>query len=184
MRLPTLTTPRLLLRPLTAADVPAVFAACSDPRLTTFTLFDTHRTPDDTTAFLVGYALPSYAAGTPDPFGITWKEAPDEVIGCCGAFPVADEPGVYECGYWVRVADWGKGVATEAAGELVRFVSAGYPCERLRARVLVGNGASEAVLRKLGFAEQPGRVSVTRRGRAEAAKVFTAAVRSPAGSPP
>lgn len=168
----TLSTPRLLLRPLTPADVPALFAACSDPRLTAFTLFDTHRTPADTEAFVIGYALPGYAAGKPDPFGITWKETPDEVIGCCGAFPVADEPGVYEVGYWVRVEDWGKGVATEAAGELVRFVFAEGVCERVRARVFVGNAASEAVLRKLGFARQPGVMPIVRRGREEEVTVF------------
>ena len=38
----TLTTPRLVLRLITRADAPAVFAACSDPRLTEHTTFDTH----------------------------------------------------------------------------------------------------------------------------------------------
>lgn len=173
----TLSTPRLLLRPLTPDDVPAVFAACSDERLTAFTLFDTHRTPADSEAFVLGYALPSYAAGKSDPFGITWNYAPGEVIGCCGAFAVADEPGLYEIGYWVRAADWAKGVATEAVGELVRFVFAEGLCERVRARVFVGNVASEAVLRKLGFTRQPGVMTIVRRGKAEELVVFTLAAR-------
>jgi ribosomal-protein-alanine N-acetyltransferase len=157
--------------------VPAVFAASSDPRLTEFTLFDTHRTPADTEAFVIGYALPSYAAGKPDPFGITWKDTPDEVIGCCGVFPVLDEPDLHEVGYWVRVADWGQGVATEAVGELMRFVFAEGVCKRVRARVFVGNAASEAVLRKLGFARQPGVMPITCRGKMEEVTVFTLAAR-------
>lgn len=181
MSLPTLVTPRLLLRPLTPADVPALFAACSDPRLTEFTLFDTHRSPADTEAFLFGYALPGYAAGKPDPFGVVWKPTPDEVIGCCGAFPALDEPGVFEIGYWVRWSDWGKGVATEAVRELLRHLSTVGVCERVRARVFVGNTASEAVLRKLGFRAEPGRLPVARRGRRDEVTVFTAPARSPAG---
>ena len=171
--LPQLSTARLLLRPLTPADVPALFAACSDPRLTAFTLFDTHRTPADTEAFVFGYALVNYVRGVIDPFGIAWKDSPHEVIGCCGAYPVAERPGVFECGYWVRVPDWGKGVATEAVGELVRHLFTDPACERVRARVVVGNAASAAVLRKLGFIEQPARVDIHRRGRVEPTDVFT-----------
>ena len=45
-------TERLILRPLTLADAPAIFESCRDPRLTRFTLFETHNSIADALRFL------------------------------------------------------------------------------------------------------------------------------------
>ena len=149
--MPTLETPRLVLRPLTDADAGAIFAACSNPRLTAHTSFDTHRNPDDTRTFLATYVTMRYAEGEPDPLGIAFRETPGEVIGCVGAHWASQADRCMEFGYWVAEPAWGRGVATEAGGALVRYVFDAYPVERLQSRVFMGNDASARVLAKLGF---------------------------------
>ena len=56
-----------------------------------------------------------------------------------------------ELGYWVGRAYWGHGVASEAAMRLVRWALANLDIERVEASVATENGASMAVLRRIGF---------------------------------
>lgn len=154
MTLPTLETPRLVLRPLTDADADAIFAACSNPRLTAHTLFDTHRSVADTLGFLAAYAKVKYAAGEPDPLGIAFKGSPGEVIGCVGARWESEPHRCMTLGYWVAEPHWGRGIVTEAAAALVRHVFDAYAVERVQSVVFVGNDASARVLTKLGFTQE------------------------------
>lgn len=151
---PTLETPRLILRPLVDPDADALFAACSNPRLTAHTSFDTHRSIADTRTFLATYAKLKYAAGEPDPLGIAFKVKPEEVIGCVGARRESQEDWCMEFGYWVAEPHWGKGIATEASLALIRHVFEAFPIERLQSRVFTGNDASARVLAKLGFTHE------------------------------
>ena len=151
VQLPTLETARLLLRPLTPADAEAIFAACSNPRVTEHTCFDTHRTLDDSRGFIAGYAAANYEAGVPDPLAITWKESPSHLIGCIGARWDAEPAGRMDLGYWLAEPFWGRGIVTEAARVFVPFLFANYPVERLQSRVFDGNPASGRVLEKAGL---------------------------------
>lgn len=56
-----------------------------------------------------------------------------------------------ELGYWVGRAYWGHGVASEAAGRLARWALANLDIDRIEASVATDNGASIAVLRRIGF---------------------------------
>lgn len=170
---PTFETARLILRPLTLADAPAVFEACRDPRVTEYTSFDTHQSLDTAVTFIRDIALPKYAEGVPDPLGIAWKHAPERVIGCTGARPSARGDGILDAGYWIAVPEWGKGVATEAFTRLVRWVFETRPVHRVQSFVFPGNAASERVLAKAGFRyEGTLRQVHFRRGRWEDEKQF------------
>jgi 8-oxo-dGTP diphosphatase len=59
-------------------------------------------------------------------------------------------------GYWVGRRFWGHGVATEAAGRLVRWALANLDLDLLKACVATDNPASVAVLRHIGFVQLPG----------------------------
>jgi 8-oxo-dGTP diphosphatase len=61
----------------------------------------------------------------------------------------AGRPG--DLGYWVARRYWGHGVATEAVGRLVRWAFANLEIDRIEADVATDNGASIAVLRRIGF---------------------------------
>jgi ribosomal-protein-alanine N-acetyltransferase len=149
---PTIETDRLVLRPVAEADADAVFAACSNPTLTRFTLFETHQTRDDSLAFVRDYVAARYAEMVPDPFAVTLKDDPESwMIGAVGCHWGAREHKVMELGYWVAEHLWGRGIAAEATAAVVRFVFAAYPVERLQSRVFVGNPASARVLEKVGF---------------------------------
>jgi ribosomal-protein-alanine N-acetyltransferase len=172
--LPTLESDRLILRPLTLDDAPAVFDGCRDPRVTEFTSFDTHQSVETSVAYIRDIALPHYADGRPEPFGIAWKHAPERVIGCTGARVSAFGESILEGGYWIAASEWGKGVATEAFGRLVRYLFETRPVHRVQAVVFPGNAASERVLTKLGFRyEGTLRQVIFRRGRWTDDKLFS-----------
>ena len=164
---PVLETDRLILRPITAADAPAVFLYASNPNLTRFTLFETHETLDDSLWFVSDYVRSRYASREPDPFGIVLKADPVRVVvGALGAHWASQPNGTMELGYSIAEPYWGRGLVAEAARAVVRYVFTEYAVERLQARVIVGNDASERVLRKLGFTREGVlRSAELRRGR-------------------
>jgi RimJ/RimL family protein N-acetyltransferase len=60
-------------------------------------------------------------------------------------------PDAREIGYWVRADSIGKGIATEFAAALTRVAFEVDRIARVEIHVVVGNGASAAVPRKLGY---------------------------------
>jgi [ribosomal protein S5]-alanine N-acetyltransferase len=161
---PILTTERLILRPIAVADTDAIFVACSQPRLTEFTLFETHETRAASESFVKNYAIANYSQGALDPLGIALKESPEQLVGSCGLM-LTEAPFTREIGYWIAEAYWNRGYATEV---VTRLTELGFQSKarRIQARVIVGNSASERVLQKAGFAhEGTHRSALYRRGQ-------------------
>jgi RimJ/RimL family protein N-acetyltransferase len=73
----------------------------------------------------------------------------DALIGGVGL--VHRESNVYELGYWLARAFWGRGIATEAAAGLLRHAQRILPDAKFVAHCMEGNRASANVLEKLGF---------------------------------
>ena len=67
-------------------------------------------------------------------------------------------------GYWIGKAYWGRGFATEAVGDLVRFAFEERMAEKLTGKWYFDNPASGRVLQKLGF-ERRGEDSTSCRAR-------------------
>jgi RimJ/RimL family protein N-acetyltransferase len=57
----------------------------------------------------------------------------------------------FELGYWVAPAEWGKGIAPEAAYAVCRLAFTTLRMHRIHANVYAFNPRSARVLRKLGF---------------------------------
>ncbi|WP_018656601.1 GNAT family N-acetyltransferase [Actinomadura flavalba] len=76
--------------------------------------------------------------------------AAPRVLGGC-ALHARGGPGVLEIGYWVHSAHTGRGLATGAAGALTRAGLALPGVRRLEIHCDVGNAASAAVARRLGY---------------------------------
>ena len=148
-----LRTPRLTLRPLRAADAPAL-----------------HRLVND---WEVAKTLARVPFPYPRDLAITGEEAGAEMlIGCVG---LTREGGEAELGYWVGRRFWGHGVATEAAGRLARWGLANLDIARLRASALLDNDRSAAVLRHIGFrAVGEGTQEFLSRGGRMPVRLFTA----------
>lgn len=74
-----------------------------------------------------------------------------DFVGCCGLRPYKLEDPIYELGFHLRTAHWGKGLAEEAARAIIA-----YAFDALRAKGLFAghhpeNDASRRVLEKLNF---------------------------------
>jgi ribosomal-protein-alanine N-acetyltransferase len=164
-----LTGPRLWLRPLDERDVDALFAAASNPAVTRYTLWEPHRTPDDTRDFLRTYAAERYREGVPDPLGIVLRghgSIDGPVIGCVGCRWVSEKNRTMEFGYWIAEPFWGHGLAVEAVRLLMDFVFTAYSVERLQAHCFAENLPSARVLEKLGLTfEGTHRSALFHRGR-------------------
>jgi len=172
-RPPTLTTPRLTLRPFTDADAEPLLVHTKNPNVTRFTLWDAHESIDDTLLFVHDYALVRYREGMPDPYAITINPDP-RPVGACGCFWAAMPHRTMELGYWIAEPFWGKGYIVEACRAILTFVFAEYTPERVQARVIEGNNASARVLTKLGFREEGTlRRSLLRRDKFEDVRIFS-----------
>lgn len=171
-RPPVLNGPRLRLRPLAESDAEALFVAAGNPNVTRFTLWEAHKSLDETLTFLRTYVANRYHEGVPDPLGIVLeKDGP--VVGCVGCHWATEKNRTMEFGYWIAESYWGRGLVTEAARLLIDHVFQTYEVERVQAHCMAENVASFRVLEKLGLQfEGTHRSALFHRGRFWDLKMF------------
>ena len=104
--------------------------------------------PENGAASWIEYAAPRHARGDEFSFAIVDREG--TTAGACGLI-VQEGRRVAELGYWVGAPFRGRGFASAAAAEAVRFAFAEARLERVFALPLAGNAASCRVLEKAGF---------------------------------
>ena len=160
-------TPRLLLRRLTPADAPAMYRNwANDPAVTRFLRWEPHKDENETFALLTAweelYQNPDY---------YQWcmvDKATGEVFGSMSFYDdTAGDPeaaatwrrlgfdtsqGVWEPGYCIGRAWWGKGYTTEALNAVVDYWFTRTDSTWLACCHAVENPASGAVMQKAGFA--------------------------------
>jgi RimJ/RimL family protein N-acetyltransferase len=142
-RIPVLATERLVLRAPRFDDAKAIASLVNDRRIAENTLRIPHPYG---LADAESFIATANADDGERAFLITRGAA---VLGACGiARRDGEEP---EIGYWLGVAFWGRGYATEAARGVIdhAFGDLGYDCLAGGARV--SNPASRRVLEKCGF---------------------------------
>lgn len=144
MYIAPVSTPRLLLRPMTAADAPACFLWCSDPEVNRFMTYPLYTDVAEVHAWLT-------------------RMEKDEGILLCGVERRADglligsislsrkpDTTALNLGYNLRRDCWGQGYATEAARALLDAGRA-MGIRDFIACHAVANVGSEKVLRHCGF---------------------------------
>jgi RimJ/RimL family protein N-acetyltransferase len=145
VRTGNLTTERLVLRPPTLADAPALVHLLDDRRIAQNTLRIPHPYMlADARAFITS----TNKSGDELVFLITRKNALG-VIGACGIARLTHAGP--ELGYWIGVPFWGLGYAAEAARAVVDHAFDELGHEFLLAGARVSNPASRRVLEKCGF---------------------------------
>ena len=82
---------------------------------------------------------------------VTGREADREIVVGGVGLRLHNGDRTADLGYWVGRRYWGHGVASEAAGRLVRWALANLDLDRIEASVATDNPASMAVLRRIGF---------------------------------
>ena len=72
------------------------------------------------------------------------------LLGAVGLLPKSERDPRH-LGYWLGRRYWGKGYATEALREFIRFARVDLGAQSIAARCMVDNAASIAVLAKIGL---------------------------------
>lgn len=146
--IPTLETPRLLLRPLTAADAPDIYAYARDPEVARTTTWQPHQSLEEAHTF-IAWAHHRYDLGSPEPFGIVLRDT-GRVIGTCGLSPIWAHNRA-ELGYALARPYWGRGFTTEAVQAVLADGFQRMALNRIEARCMTENLASERVMQKAGM---------------------------------
>lgn len=143
-----LETERLVLREWTDDDLDALAALSGDPQVMRYITGGKTRTREQSAKGLarqqdhqsrLGYA-----------FWAAEEKASGRVIGLNGIQPLL-ETGDVEIGWWLEVAAWGKGLATEGARRSAAFAFEEAGLERLVAIAAPENTASIRIMDKLGM---------------------------------
>lgn len=146
-----LKTERLILRSITEQDANSIFEYSSNPNVAKYTLWDAHRSISDTLAFIHEYVFAHYKEEEPEPWGITFKENPEKVIGTVGCFWISKPHQTMELGYALSELHWGKGIVVEAAQAVIPYIFKNYQTVRIQAPCVKENRGSRRVIEKLGM---------------------------------
>lgn len=147
--MPTLETDRLILRKMTMEDQRDLFEYASDPELTKYTLWDYHRTLENSIYYLQ-LILEQYENEQVSNWAIVLKSN-KKMIGTCGFVYWAPEHHRAEVGYALSRKYWNRGIMSEAIQELISFGFDNMDLNRIEARCNTGNIGSERIMQKSGM---------------------------------
>lgn len=145
----SLETTRLLLRPFTMADAPAMFAYTSVPENCRYLKWEAHTKLEQAERFLQG-VLERYADHTDFIWGIVQKES-GRLIGTIRLFDIQVPKGRGEVSYMITPSVQGHGYASEAIREIIEFAFGTLSLTRIQARCVSANIASEKAMKKSGM---------------------------------
>lgn len=147
--LPTLETERLTLRKFTFDDAQDMFEYSSEPDLTRFVPWETHKSINDTNKFL-NYILTQYSQGKLSPWAIEYKEI-KKVIGTIDFVAWSTAHHRAEIGFILSKDYWGRGLIVEASSKVIKFGFENMELNKIEASCMVENTQSQRVLQKLGM---------------------------------
>lgn len=147
--LPTITTSRLILRPLKMSDAADMFAYAKDEEVARHVMWDAHKTVADSKAFLRG-AKRQYRLGLPASFGIVLRQT-GRLVGTIGFMWINTDHKSAEIGYSLAHPLWNQGIMTEALSAVLRFSFETLGLNRVEAQHEADNPASGRVMEKAGM---------------------------------
>ena len=148
---PILETQRLRLSPLVAEDARHIFPLMADAEVMAFWDVGEIDDPDVITNLVEGQ-VDEMEAGQ----AIYWTMrtlADDQFIGTCDLSEIDRRHHRAEVGFMLGRDAWGQGYALEAMQAVLAFAAAAG-LRRLLARSHLGNRRSDALLQRLGFADE------------------------------
>jgi [ribosomal protein S5]-alanine N-acetyltransferase len=142
-----LETPRLTLQPFKLEDLDRLAELHADPEVNRFYKVQGAWPKELINEYLTGFITDHQTLGY-SKFKVTLKDG--TFIGRAG-FSLWEETGETELGYSFKREHWGKGYATEASQELVRWIFETTDLGYIIAFAAVENVASRTVLEKIGM---------------------------------
>lgn len=142
-------TERMLIRPLSLSDVPALTGIFGDPEVMKHSVRGVY--DEAATRRFVEWCMACYESHGVGPWGLVEKET-SALIGFCGVGPerVGDVEEI-NLGYRLARRYWGRGLATEAARAALAYAFVHKGCESVVVIVEPGHVASLRVAEKAGF---------------------------------
>ncbi len=150
MKTPTLETERLILRPVTLADAPAIQKHFNNWNIIKRLSVQVPWPYPDNGAeeFLRDTVLPLVEAGQSINWALVAKNGPREAIGTVAFRPNENNGG--HRGFWLAEPYWGRGYMTEAVTAIQDFLFFELGIDRIVAVNVKGNEASRRVTQKTG----------------------------------
>lgn len=149
-----LTSARLVLRRFRVGDIETFVRYRADPAIARFQSWQDFSAADGREFFAYMSRQHPDTPGEWFQFAIELA-ATGAMIGDCGLHALADKPQEVEIGFTLAPSHQGRGYATEAVVCLVDYVFGTLAKERATAITDLRNGASIAVLERLGFVRDP-----------------------------
>ena len=147
---PTLTTQRLILRPFTLADAPAVQHLAGEWAVADTTANIPHPYEDGVAETWISSHAEQFEQRTGVVFAVTLKET-GELVGAISLFSIRAAFERAEMGYWIGVPYWNKGYCSEAAKALIGYGFNELGLNRVFAEHMTRNPGSGRVMQKAGM---------------------------------
>lgn len=148
----TLTTSRLILRPLQIEDARAMFSIWSDPDAMRYFSF-VAMTHLEQAEVRVAQKLSALENGK-NLICILTLRTSGEVLGDCALFNVDKQSQRAEIGFSLQRERWGNGYMNEAASALIEHAFSALDLHRIEADIDPRNSASATLLKRLGFVQE------------------------------
>jgi len=146
-----LETDRMYFRQFCAEDAELLFELDSDPEVMRFITkghpTELARIQNEFIPRFLGY----YGQSPPRGFWAAHLRESGEFIGWFHLRPDKITPDEMELGYRLKRNSWGRGLATEGSRALIERAFCEWGYEKISARTLVGNLASQRVMKKAGL---------------------------------
>ena len=148
MDTPTLTTDRLLLRPVTIEDLEFIYTLFAAPETNIYSGYDDLKTIEEAKDMYETYLKP----GFPTHFRllIEYKD-PKTPLGTLGLYLYSKKNRRAELGYDLAKDHWGNSYMTEAVSEVLRYGFTELELNRIEATVDTRNTRSIRLLERMGF---------------------------------
>jgi [ribosomal protein S5]-alanine N-acetyltransferase len=145
---PMLETERLVLRAVSVDEVDSLHRISNEPDVRLY-LWDGEQVSEATIKALVAKSDRTFSEEKIGVFGVRMRTSED-LLGFCGFVRLA---GMEEPELWYELTEevWGRGLATEAAWDCVRYAFEEVGMERVIAGADAPNTASLRVIEKLGM---------------------------------
>lgn len=151
-QLPTLETPRLVLRGFAPADAPRVQELAGDWAIADTTACIPHPYEDGMAEAWIASHEEELATGTGAPFAIVDKRD-GTLIGAISLMRIAAGHQA-ELGYWIGKPYWNRGYCTEACRAVLAYAFRDRGLRRVYAHYMVRNPASGRVMQKVGMSHE------------------------------
>ena len=145
-RMPTLLTPRLILRPICEDDAEDMYEYSCLSSVTRYLLWEPHPDLAYTKCYL-DTVREMQRRGEFTDWAVIWRES-GKLIGTCGFTSFQPEHDRGEVGYVLNPAFWGMGIAVEAVMAVMEYGFTFLHLARIEAKYIYGNDASRRVMEK------------------------------------